>query len=101
MSSGTVQMWILAFSAWVLWGVLGFYVAGQRGIGRRSGYLVGLLLGPFGVTILALIPVPANIVPDIGPDVRDAQCEHCGAEQDVASDAQEFTCWRCKQVAVV
>ena len=76
MSSGTVQMWILAFSAWVLWGVLGFYVAGQRGIGLRSGYLIGLLLRlPFGVTILALIPVRASTVVDLGPHVWDAQCE--------------------------
>jgi hypothetical protein len=41
----TWTMGIFYFSLWVLWGVLGLYVAGQRGIGQRSGFLVGWLLG--------------------------------------------------------
>src|SRR4051812_12536472 len=91
-------IWLLYFQFWVLWGVLGFYIAGQRGIGQRTGFLVGLLLGPFGVTILALVPVRAGVavstsVPTSG--MRSAST--VALSRMCLFDAKEFTCWRCKQ----
>jgi hypothetical protein len=47
---------LAAVAAWVALGLLGWYVSAQKGRPAAEGVLLGLLFGPLGVLVAALLP---------------------------------------------
>jgi hypothetical protein len=75
--------WVVAYAiAVILIGVLGSYVAGAKGRSGSEGFFLGLLLGPIGLIIVALLP---TVTPPKQPVARpvpryaggSVECPYC------------------------
>jgi len=74
-------MWI-GLAAMVACAVLGAWVAAQKARGAAEGFLLGLLFGPFGVLIEALLPAPVVRRPAPAVRRRRAQDGHPSQRTD-------------------
>ena len=55
-------MWLLLGLIWMLlWGGFGVYMAQQKGRSEGAGVVFGVLLGPLGLLLLALLPPPLKV----------------------------------------
>jgi hypothetical protein len=52
----TLLVAVIAVVSCFAFGLLGAYVADQKGRGKTEGFWLGLLFGPLGVLVVALLP---------------------------------------------
>jgi hypothetical protein len=60
----------------------------QRGFG--TCFVLGLLLGIFGILWAVLIP------PGAPAGMRSVTCRRCNTRQNIPLSQNEFQCWQCK-----
>jgi uncharacterized membrane protein YeaQ/YmgE (transglycosylase-associated protein family) len=78
---------------WIVFGLLGGYVAAHKGYPPKWGILAGVILGPIGIVIAALLPTTAegretaNLDYQIRSELAHSQqtqpCPVCGRKNSV------------------
>ncbi|WP_418002164.1 hypothetical protein ACNO8X_18370 [Mycobacterium sp. PDNC021] len=78
---------------WLLCGIGSAVIAGSKNRSAFGWFVLGLLLGVFGLVIIAVLPRQAPLAP-LG--MRSATCLRCNAVQNVPSNDTTYECWQCK-----
>ena len=80
---------------WFLCGIVAAVIGANKGAGG-TGFLLGVLLGPFGILIALFMRGKQKTCPFcaelVKPDAR--LCKHCGGS------LEEITCPHCKQMVL-
>ncbi|MDJ0419708.1 hypothetical protein [Rhodococcus opacus] len=89
---GTLMFLTLIFGA--VCGLIGAILADKKNLQTWAGLLLGFLLGPIGVLIIAV----TRSNPDPAPKgMKSVVCPTCNARQNIAKDSWSYDCWQCKQ----
>jgi hypothetical protein len=78
---------------WVICGIVAVMIGQPKGFSTGESLALGLILGVFGVAIVALLP------PRPPAGLQAAKCPRCNAVQNVRFDQESFECWQCKYIA--
>ena len=84
----------------VIFACFGGYVANQKGRDVGEGIMLGLLFGPLGVVVVALLPSKAKSAQDPTMPTGKMACSFCGQQWD-ASTMTNGLCPKCRRVREV
>jgi uncharacterized membrane protein YeaQ/YmgE (transglycosylase-associated protein family) len=80
---------------WIVFGLLGGYIAAHKGYPPRWGILAGVILGPIGVVIAAVLPttqegretaeLDRQILSELHYSKQTRRCPRCGRENSIVS----------------
>lgn len=76
---------------WFICGIVCAVIANSKGRSALGWFLVGLLIGFFGVILVAVLPSEEKAPPGL----RAVKCPRCNAAQNVPNCSQ-YECWQCK-----
>ena len=79
-----------ALLALLVCGVIAGAIAHRKQRGFGTCFVLGLLLGPFGILWAVLIP------PGAPAGMRSVTCHQCNKRQNIPLSQSEFQCWQCK-----
>lgn len=84
--------WQYVIAALVVCGLIAVGVGRERGRPMQDSFMYGAVLGPVGILLVAMLPVPAP------KGMRSVKCATCNAVQNVASGQAGWECWQCHKV---
>jgi len=88
----------LVIAFWIACMVVTAIIGTSKNRGGVESMLWGLLLGPLGILIVALVPRGKPPAP-LG--MRSVTCQRCNAEQNVPNNDTSYVCWQCKATNAV
>jgi hypothetical protein len=84
---------VVGIVSWIVFALLGGYIAAHKGYSPRWGVVAGIFLGPIGVIIVAVLPRTADaretaaldyqIRADLSHSRQTRLCPQCGRENSV------------------
>lgn len=83
---------ILLVVVWLISAFVAAIISDRKHTGAATGFLMGLILGVFGILIVALWK-PG--MPPAPGGMRAVKCPRCNAIQNVGLEAPTFDCWQC------
>jgi hypothetical protein len=94
-------LYILYFIAYCcLNGTAGALISEHRGNSRHEGFVIGFLLGFFGLAVIALKSRgPDHIAPPAG--FYAVRCFTCNAVQNISNADADYECWQCHRTTVI
>ena len=84
----------LIVSALLVCGVIAAAIGHAKDRGAFGSFLLGALLGPIGIVIVAVLP---NGVPKAPPGMQAVRCQTCNVVQNIPVADTTFECWQCKR----
>jgi cytochrome c biogenesis protein CcdA len=78
---------------WVICGIVAAMIGQSKNLNVGTSFVLGIVLGVFGVAIVALMH------PGAPAGLHAAKCPRCNAVQNVSNGQSSFECWQCKYVA--
>jgi hypothetical protein len=75
---------------WVICGIVAAKLGEAKNRSFGESFAIGLILGVFGVVIVALLP------PGVPTGMRAVMCPRCNTMQNISGGQSEYECWRCK-----
>ncbi|MFC9355158.1 hypothetical protein ACFTZB_01045 [Rhodococcus sp. NPDC057014] len=89
---------VVAIVVGVICAILSSVIAQKKNLNEKGYILLGLLLGPLGVLITALMPQATPPPPE---GMSSVVCPRCNAAQNVDKAEPTFECWQCKTTSRV
>lgn len=83
---------VLIIAIWLVCAVGGAVLSGRKNTGASTGFLIGLVLGPIGLLIVALWKPGLPAAP---AGMRSVKCPRCNAVQNMPTFDTTFECWQC------
>lgn len=83
-------MVVLLLAAWVFLGLIGGFVAVKKGYAPKTGILIGILLGPIAIVVMALMPST-----NLGK--QQAQMER-QIREELEESTKSFPCPACRRI---
>lgn len=87
------EWWALFIICWLAFGVVGALIAEAKSRPPIMGLALGVLLGIFGVVIIAALP---RDMPKAPEGWYPLQCPRCNIIQNIQYGEDDFTCWQCQ-----
>jgi hypothetical protein len=87
---GDRKMLLAFIVVWVICGIVAAMIGQSKGLNVGTSFLWGVILGVFGVAIVALQK------PGAPAGMQALKCPRCNAMQNVSVDQSDYECWQCK-----